>query len=69
MAEVGAVRINKRVAKSSSSVSDGDFIEIAYPTRLLSVLVLTSNEVLLKRNALAFEIKDDKRVFDGERPW
>ena len=70
MAEIGAVRVNGRVAKPAASVSDGDTIEIAYPRRVLTVKVLTGDETLLKRKAVPFEIVDDKKVVDeDERPW
>ena len=59
MSEIGAVRINERVVKPSASVSDGDIIEIAYPRRILSVRVLTSDEVMLRRNAPAYEILNE----------
>ena len=69
MSEIGAVRINERVVKPSASVSDGDIIEIAYPRRILSVRVLTSDEVMLRRNAPAYEILNEKRADYDERPW
>ena len=69
MSEIGAVRINKRDSKPSSNVSDGDIIEIAYPRRLLTVRVLTSDESLLKRNAVSYEVVVEKRVDMEERPW
>ena len=69
MSEIGAVRINKRGSKPSSNVSDGDIIEIAYPRRLLTVRVLVSDEVLLKRNAVSYEVVEEKRADIEERPW
>ena len=69
MSEIGAVRINERVVKPSASVSDGDIIEIAYPRWILSVRVLTSDEVMLRRNAPAYEILNEKRADYDERPW
>ena len=70
MAEIGAVRVNGRVAKPAANVSDGDTIEIAYPRRILTVSVVTSDEAQLKRKAVPFEIRSDVKVVDeDERPW
>lgn len=69
MSEIGAVRINKRPAKPSSNVSDGDTIEIAYPRRVLTVRVLTADETALKHGAPAFEQLEEKRAEIDERPW
>lgn len=69
MCEIGAVRVNGRVSKQSSNISDGDTVEIAYPRRILTVTVLCADEKQLKRKAVAFEIEDDVHVFDNERPW
>lgn len=69
MSEVGAVRINKKVSKPSSSVRNGDIIEIAYPRRVLTVKVLESDEAQLRRNAPAYEVTEERRVEEDERPW
>lgn len=69
MAEIGAVRLNQRTAKSSANVSKGDILEIAYPRRVLTARVLEDQEALLKRNAPAYEIVSEKRVNEDERPW
>lgn len=70
MAEIGAVRVNGRVAKPAANVSDGDTIEIAYPRRVLTVTVVTADETQLKRKAVPFEITNDVKVVDeDERPW
>ncbi|MCE5201604.1 MAG: RNA-binding S4 domain-containing protein [Synergistaceae bacterium] len=69
MAEIGAVRINKRDSKPSSSVSVGDLIEIAYPRRIVTVRVLTSDETAIKRNAVAYEFVEEKKADQDGRPW
>jgi ribosomal 50S subunit-recycling heat shock protein len=69
MSEIGAVRINMKKCKPSSSVSDGDIIEIAYPRRILTVKVLSADELALKRNTPAYELVSEKRADPNERPW
>lgn len=69
MADIGAVRINKRSGKPSSNVSEGDIIEIAYPRRVLVVRVLMSDEVRLKHGGVAYEQVEERRVDQEERPW
>lgn len=69
MSGIGAVRLNHKAAKQSASVSDGDVIEIAYPRRVLTVRVITSDEAQLKRKAPAYELVSEKRVEPDERPW
>ncbi|MDR1515271.1 MAG: RNA-binding S4 domain-containing protein [Synergistaceae bacterium] len=46
---VGAVRLNGRTIKPSAAVRIGDKIEVAYPRRVLSVEVLTTDEREIKR--------------------
>lgn len=69
MAEVGAVRINGRVAKPSSNVADGDILEISFPRRLLRVKVVTADESALKKKAVPYELVEEKRVERGEDKW
>ncbi len=71
MIELGAVRINGRQCKPSSEVRMGDGLEIAYPSRLLSVEVLCDDEAALKRIApeKAYSIRDERRVNPSEKPW
>ncbi len=69
MSEVGAVRINKKVSKPSASVCDGDVIEIAYPRRVLTVKVIVSDEAQLRRNVAAYDVVEERRVQEDERPW
>ncbi len=69
MANIGAVRLNQRTVKPSANVSNGDMLEIAYPRRVLAVLVLEDQEVLLRRNVSAYEVISEKRVNEDERPW
>ncbi len=69
MIEIGAVRINRKNCKQAAEIREGDIIEIAYPSRILTVRVLTSDETQLKRNAAAYETIDEKKADRDERPW
>lgn len=69
MSEIGAVRINKRNSKPASNVSDGDTLEIAYPRRVLTVRVLTADELNLKHGLQAYEQLEERHVDQEERPW
>lgn len=69
MSEIGAVRINKRQCKPSSEVREGDIVEIAYPKRILTVKVVTADETMLKRNAEAYQIVEERAADKDERPW
>ncbi len=69
MIEIGAVRINGKTCKSAAEVRTGDTIEVAYPGRIVRVSVLTSDETQLKRNAVPYELLEEKRVDREERPW
>lgn len=69
MADVGAVRINGRVAKPSSNVADGDILEISFPRRLLEVKVITADEQALKKKAEPYELVGEKRVERAEDEW
>lgn len=69
MADAGAVRINGRIAKPSSSVDAGDTVEVAYPRRVIEARVITSDEREMKRGAASVEIVAERRVEEDERPW
>ena len=69
MIEIGAVRVNKKNSKPSTEVKEGDVLEIAYPRRIISVKVLVSDETLLKRNSTAYDLIEEKRADQEERPW
>lgn len=69
MAEVGAVRVNGRQAKPSAKVSDGDVLDIAYPKRILTIKVITADEVLLKRKAVPYEVVQERYADQDEKPW
>ncbi len=69
MAEIGAVRLNERQCKSAAEVRVGDILEIAYPRRVLSVRVETSEESALKKGAAAYTVVGEKIVSQEERPW
>ena len=69
MIEIGAVRINRKNCKSAAEVKIGDIIEVAYPSRIVSVRVLTSDEAQLKKKVAAYELLEDRKVDREERPW
>ncbi|MGI6792261.1 S4 domain-containing protein [Aminivibrio sp.] len=71
MASVGAVRINGRQCKPSSEVRAGDVVEIAYPSRILTVEVLCDGENELKRCAPgeAYSVREERRADPEEKPW
>lgn len=69
MAEIGAVRVNGRPAKPAASVKEGDLLEVAFPSRVLSLRILTEDEGLLKRGQPCFEVVEERRVDREERPW
>ncbi|NLX85476.1 MAG: RNA-binding S4 domain-containing protein [Synergistaceae bacterium] len=69
MIEIGAVRINKKNCKSAAEVKVGDIIEVAYPSRVVSVKVLISDEAQIKKKIVAYELLEDKKVDREERPW
>lgn len=69
VAEVGAVRINKRQCKPAANVKDGDIIEIAYPRRILTVSVLTADETALKHKAQPYAVIEERSISPEEKPW
>lgn len=71
MIEVGAVRINGRQCKPSAEVRMGDSVEIAYPSRVLSLEVLYADEAALKRMSPedAWSPREERRVDPSEKPW
>lgn len=69
MTEVGAVRLNGRAAKPSSVVQSGDSIEVAYPRRVLSASVLTTDEREIKRGAPCAAVTAERRLTPDENPW
>lgn len=69
MIEIGAVRLNRKKCKSAAEVKMGDIIEVAYPSRIVSVRVLTSDEAQLKKKVAAYELLEDRKVDREERPW
>jgi ribosomal 50S subunit-recycling heat shock protein len=69
MIEVGAVRLNGRTVKPAAEVKDRDTIEVAFPRRVLSVLVLTTDERELKRGAPGTATVGEKRLGEEEKPW
>ena len=62
MLEVGAVKLNGKTVKPSKEVNEGDKIEIGYVKKILTVRVLTADEVLLKRKAEAYEVISERPV-------
>jgi len=69
MIEIGAVRLNGRVVKSSAELHGGERIEIAFPRRVLAILVLSVDERALKRGEPAASILEERRLSEDERPW
>lgn len=69
LAEAGAVRINGRIVKPAADVKTGDEIDVAFPRRVLTALVLTSDEKELKRGVKAVEMTGERRVSEDESPW
>lgn len=70
MISVGAVRINGRKVKPSADVKVGDLIEVAFPRRVISAVVLVDEEaVLRRRGTVAAEMKGERRVEPDEDPW
>lgn len=69
MAEAGAVRVNGRTVKPSASVRQGDVIEVAYPRRVITAEVLTSDEREIKRGAACTSVTGERRVGEDELPW
>ncbi len=71
MSSVGAVRINGRQGKPSSTVCCGDVIEVAYPSRLLVVRVLCDEEAVMKRHPAeaAYEVQEERALDPLEKPW
>ena len=70
MIEVGAVRIDGRMCKSSSEVVEENSVEIAYMAKVLKVKVLCADEGLLKRpQTVAYEVLEERQVKSDERPW
>lgn len=56
MIEVGAVKLNGSRIKPAAGVKLGDKIEIAFPSRLLSIEVTECDETALKRGAQGFKV-------------
>lgn len=50
-AQKDKIRINGKDAKPSSSVNEGDIIEISYSSKILKVKVLSINEFTAKKDA------------------
>ena len=70
MIEVGAVRVNNRRVKPASEVKNGDVIEVAFPRRVITAVVLVDDEALLRRRGtVSFETRGERRVEPDENPW
>ena len=71
MVSIGAVRLNGRECKPAAEVRRGDRVEIAYPTRLLSLEVLCADEAAMKRMppGETWALIEEKRVNPAEKPW
>jgi len=66
MIMAGLVKLNGRSAKPSSSVREGDIIEVAFPRRILKVEVLCDDELLLKKGKEAYAVLEEHLVDRGE---
>lgn len=70
MVDVGAVRISGRKVKPSADVKVDDVIEIAFPRRLLKVLVLVDDEPTLRRKgAEPYRTILDEKLSPEEKIW
>lgn len=70
MIEVGAVRLNGAVCKSSSEVRENAVLDIAYTARVLKVEVLCADESLLRRlGCESYKVIEERRVSSEEQPW
>lgn len=71
MITIGAVRINGRQCKPAAEVRAGDVLDIAYPSRVLTVEVLKDDEKLLRKNPSekVYEIREERRVDPADKPW
>lgn len=70
MVEVGAVRLNGRQCRSSAQVRMGDTVEIAYPTRVLTIKVLIDDEKMIRtKESIPYELQEERRVKSDEKPW
>ena len=70
MIEVGAVRLNGRQCRSSALVRVDDVVEVAYPTRILTVKVLVDDEKVIRRKGIvSYELLEERRVSGEEKPW
>ncbi len=70
MVDIGAVRVNERVAKPSTPVRKGDILEIAYAARVVRVRVTEDEEARLRRQSLIpFDVLEERKVDPATRPW
>ena len=71
MITIGAVRINGRQCKPAAEVRAGDVLDIALPSRVLTVEVLKDDEKLLRKNPSekVYEIREERRVDPADKPW
>lgn len=65
----GAVRVGGVPVRSSRGLKPGDIIEVAFPSKILTIKVTSVDESLLKRGGEAFELIGQKQVSDDQRPW
>jgi len=48
----------------------GDTVEIAYPTRVLTIKVLIDDEKMIRRKeSIPYELQEERRVKSDEKPW
>jgi ribosomal 50S subunit-recycling heat shock protein len=69
MVAVGAVRLNGRTVKPAADVKADDRLEVAFPRKLLGIVVLSADETALKRGVPSYRIEEERPLCPDERPW
>ncbi len=70
MVDIGAVRVNERVAKPATPVRIGDIVDIAYTARVVRVRVGEDEEARLRRHGFVpFDVLEERKVDPATRPW
>lgn len=72
MISLGAVRINGKQCKPAAEIRTGDMLDIAYPSRILTVEILCDDENGMKRSSLLEEpyvVREERRADPSKKPW